>query len=90
MKEKIFEEIKGEDCVYFSAVVGFFCKSDYSNLEVDCKGYVVDIDSNSIVGKLKEPVIALGFTRAGLGVDYKGNAINDDMTFINENFKIEK
>ncbi|WWU65601.1 hypothetical protein QJR26_04365 [Clostridium baratii] len=63
MKEKTFEEIKDEDCVYFGAV--------------------------------EEPVITLGFTRAGLGVDYKGNAINDDISFpdigfIKENFKIEK
>ena len=48
------------------------------------------MESNNIVGKIKGPLIALGFTRAGLGVDYKGNAINDDMSFINENFKIEK
>ena len=90
MKEKMFEEIKGEGCVYYGAIVEFFDNSDYSNLEIDCKGYVVDTDSNNIVGKLKEPVIALGFTRAGLGVDYRGNEINDDMSFINENFKIEK
>ena len=95
MKEKIFEEIKGEDCVYFGAVVEFLDKSDYSNLRVDGKGNVVDLDSNNIVGKIKEPVIALGFTRAGLGVDCKGNAINEDIPFadigfIKENFKIEK
>lgn len=60
-------------------------------LELDERNYFIgDIDSNNIVGKIKEPVIALGFTRAGLDVDYKGNAINDDMSFINENFKIEK
>ncbi|WP_338631764.1 hypothetical protein [Clostridium baratii] len=63
------------------AIVEFFDNSDYSNLEIDCKGYVVDTDSNNIVGKLKDHVIALGFTRAGLGVDYKGNSINDDIPF---------
>lgn len=59
-------------------IVEFFDKSDYSNLRVDSKGNVVDLDSNNIVG-----------------VDYKGNAINEDIPFadigfIKENFKIEK
>lgn len=35
MKEKIFEEIEGKDCVYLGAVVEFFDNSDYSNLKID-------------------------------------------------------